>query len=176
MANIIELTPQEVQDKLNNKEIKLIDIRESIEHKQEHIESSELSCLSEFDEEKTLQKHNCEDSVLVYCCHSGNRTKQFAEKLANLNCTQDIYILKGGITAWKANNYKTIKNTSIKFSLIQQVHIIAGVLILLGVILSVLVNNNFIYLSAFVGAGLLYAGLSGNCMMGMLLAKMPWNK
>ena len=53
---------------------------------------------------------------------------------------------------------------------------VAGTLILLGVILSQLADSRFIYLSGFVGAGLLFAGVSGWCGMAKLLALMPWNK
>jgi hypothetical protein len=31
-------------------------------------------------------------------------------------------------------------------------------------------------LSAFVGAGLVFAGITDFCGMGLLLARMPWNK
>jgi len=46
----------------------------------------------------------------------------------------------------------------------------------LGVILSTTLNPAFIYLSAFVGAGLAFAGITNTCMMGLMLAKMPWNR
>jgi hypothetical protein len=53
---------------------------------------------------------------------------------------------------------------------------IAGFFVLIGVLTSYFINNNFIWLSGAVGTGLLYAGLSGNCYMTKLLAIMPWNK
>ena len=58
----------------------------------------------------------------------------------------------------------------------RQVQIAAGALILAGVILSVTVNPAFLGLSAFVGAGLTFAGVTGWCGMAHLLALMPWNK
>ncbi len=58
----------------------------------------------------------------------------------------------------------------------QQVQIVAGSLVLLGVVLGYLLNPAFFLLSGFVGAGLLFAGLSGWCGMALLLAKMPWNR
>ncbi|MCU0707785.1 MAG: sulfurtransferase, partial [Pirellula sp.] len=34
----------------------------------------------------------------------------------------------------------------------------------------------WIGLSGFVGAGLIFAGVTDTCAMGMLIAKMPWNQ
>jgi predicted branched-subunit amino acid permease len=61
-------------------------------------------------------------------------------------------------------------------SLERQVRIVAGSLVLIGVILGWLVHRGFFGLSAFVGAGLVFAGVSDFCGMGLLLAKLPWNK
>jgi hypothetical protein len=61
-------------------------------------------------------------------------------------------------------------------SLERQVRIAAGSLVLLGVIGSLLIHPYVIGLSAFVGAGLLFAGITDTCGMGMLLARMPWNR
>jgi hypothetical protein len=49
-------------------------------------------------------------------------------------------------------------------------------MILIGVLLSVMLSPRFVILPGFVGAGLLFAGLTGFCGMGLILAKMPWNK
>lgn len=60
--------------------------------------------------------------------------------------------------------------------LMRQVQIAAGALVLLGVILSQTIAPAWIALSAFVGAGLVFAGLSGFCGMARLLPLMPWNR
>ena len=61
-------------------------------------------------------------------------------------------------------------------SLERQVRITAGSLVLLGVVLGFQVDNNFFLLSGFIGAGLMFAGITDTCMMGMLIARMPWNR
>ena len=61
-------------------------------------------------------------------------------------------------------------------SLERQVRIAAGSLVLLGVALGLLVHPAFIGLAAFVGAGLVFAGVTDWCGMGLLLARMPWNQ
>jgi hypothetical protein len=56
------------------------------------------------------------------------------------------------------------------------VRIAAGLLVLLGVLLGWLVHPVVLGLAAFVGAGLVFAGITDTCGMGMLLARMPWNQ
>ena len=58
----------------------------------------------------------------------------------------------------------------------RQVRIVAGFLTLVGAVLGFFVNPYFIGLSAFIGAGLMFAGITDTCGMGMMLAKMPWNR
>jgi rhodanese-related sulfurtransferase len=70
----------------------------------------------------------------------------------------------------------TVQDKAQPRPLMQQVQIVAGSLVLLGVVLGYLLNPAFFLLSGFVGAGLLFAGLSGWCGMALLLAKMPWNR
>jgi hypothetical protein len=47
---------------------------------------------------------------------------------------------------------------------------------LTGVVPGAFVSHWFFALSGFVGAGLIFAGVTGICGMAMLLAKMPWNR
>jgi predicted branched-subunit amino acid permease len=58
----------------------------------------------------------------------------------------------------------------------RQVQIAAGSLVVIGVLLGALVHPGFYALSAFVGAGLVFAGVSGFCGMARLLVLMPWNR
>ena len=52
----------------------------------------------------------------------------------------------------------------------------AGFLVLIGVALGYFVHPYFTGLSAFVGVGLAFAGIMDTCGMGMILARMPWNR
>lgn len=61
-------------------------------------------------------------------------------------------------------------------SLERQVRITAGSLVLIGAILGYFVHPYWIGLSAFIGAGLAFAGITDTCGMGMMLARMPWNQ
>ena len=107
-------------------------------------------------------------------CQSGSRSQKACEKLRELGIHHYINVV-GGISAWEQAGLPTMK-TKGTLPIIQQVMVTAGTLVLLGVLLSAFFHVGWIGLSAAVGAGLLYAGASGQCFMAMLLAKMPWNE
>ena len=88
----------------------------------------------------------------------------------------EAFILEGGIEAWKAAGLDVAIDRRQPLELIRQVQIIAGALVLAGVLLGWLAHPGFFGLSAFVGAGLAFAGLTGWCGMAKALAFMPWNQ
>ena len=53
---------------------------------------------------------------------------------------------------------------------------IAGSLVLFGIIMSWLVHKAYILISLWVAYGLIFAGITNSCLMGMLLMKFPYNK
>ncbi len=69
-------------------------------------------------------------------------------------------LLAGGIQAWKAAGLP-VKEDKPSRAVNAPVQIAAGVLILLGVALGYSVSSGFFLLSAFVGAGLTFAGITG---------------
>jgi rhodanese-related sulfurtransferase len=112
---------------------------------------------------------------VIFHCKSGARTLAAAPQLAACGAAE-IYGLKGGIEAWRSAGLPTLIDRTAPIDLMRQVQIAAGALILIGALLGVLVHPGFFGLSAFVGAGLLTAGLTGFCGMARLLALMPWNR
>lgn len=103
------------------------------------------------------------------------RTQQNIDALLRAAGPAEVVILEGGLTRWKQANLPTVEDKTQPRPLMQQVQIVAGTLILAGVGLGYAFNPGFFLLSGFVGAGLLFTGLSGWCGMALLLAKMPWN-
>ena len=61
-------------------------------------------------------------------------------------------------------------------SLERQVRIAAGSLVVIGAVVGQFVHPGGFGLSAFIGAGLVFAGVTDTCGMGMMIAKMPWNR
>src|SRR5208282_4038589 len=85
-------------------------------------------------------------------------------------------VVAGGTLAWEDAGLPVVCSASTVISLERQVRIAAGLLVLAGVLLARFVHPWFIGLSAFVGAGLVFAGITDYCGMGLLLAKLPWNQ
>jgi len=154
--------------------IDLIDVRTPAEYRHLHAAPARNVPLHKLDPVSLMQALNGSEKPFYLICHSGARSQQACEKFLNVGYT-NIVSVEGGTRAWEASGLPVVrgKNT---ISLDRQVRITAGSLICLGALLSWLVHPAFIALSAFVGAGLIYAGLTDTCGMALLLARMPWNQ
>ncbi len=172
-CNLIHLSPEVVEQRLRNKDAVLIDVREDFEHGAERIDGAVLHALSEFDPEALQDQYA--DKTVIFHCRSGKRSVDAAMQF--FDDGEEGFHMQGGIEAWKASGRSVIKPASApRIDVMRQVQITAGGLVLLGVVLGVFVNSWFLAISAFVGCGLMFAGLSGWCGMAKLLARMPWNK
>lgn len=155
-----------------NDTVDFINVCTPAEYEENYIEGVRNLPLDEI--EKRADELKGKRTVYVHC-RTGRRASEAIEKLEKLGVEAELVNVKGGITAWSEAGFTTESDTN-RLPIMRQVMIAAGSLVLLGVILSLTVRPEFIYLSAFVGAGLTFAGLSGWCGMSYLLAKMPWNK
>lgn len=173
MSNMQTITPERAAELIRSGAV-LVDIREADEHARERIPGARHHALSRIDREQPARPG---DKMLIFHCRSGARTKGNAGKLAAAaaqNC--ETFILEGGIDAWKKAGLPVALDRSQPIDIMRQVQIAAGSLVLIGVLLGALVNPAFYALSGFVGAGLLFAGVSGFCGMARLLGLMPWNR
>ncbi|WP_071187903.1 rhodanese-like domain-containing protein [Trichormus sp. NMC-1] len=161
-----------VKQLIEQQKIQLIDVREPSEYAAEHIPEAQLLPLSKFQPEQVSLTQGKE--IVIYC-QSGNRSNQAAKKLVNYGF-REFKQLEGGITAWKQSGYPTQINKNAPISLMRQVQIVAGSLVFTGTVLGVFISPWFLILSGFVGAGLVFAGVTNTCAMGMLLAKLPYNQ
>lgn len=167
----ITVNPQTVRQWLDEGAL-LVDIREPDEYAREHIANSRSMPLSRW---QAGQLQEAPTRKIIFHCRSGVRTQQNAVHLAS-STTNDVYLLEGGLDAWKQAGLPTEKVAGQPLELMRQVQIIAGSLTLLGVLLGFTLYPAFFWLSGFVGAGLLFAGISGFCGMARLLMLMPWNR
>ncbi len=173
MATAIrEIDPLTLKHWLDEDRAVLIDVREADEYAREHIPGARLVPLSGFDPSDFPKEH---DKIGVFHCNSGNRTCQMAPELLRTGF-REVCQLAGGIQAWKKAGLPVNINRKAPLPLMRQVQIAAGALVLLGVALGFLLSPWFFALSAFVGAGLVMAGVTGFCGMANLLALMPWNR
>lgn len=150
----------------------LVDVREADEHARERIPGARHCALSRLDSESPARRG---DGVLIFHCRSGARTMANASRLAAASNCQ-AYALEGGLDAWKKAGLPITVDRRQPIEIMRQVQIVAGSLVLIGVVLGYLVSPVFFALSGFVGGGLLFAGVSGFCGMARLLALMPWNR
>lgn len=164
------IAPVDLKQQLEAEEILLIDVREPSEHAREKINGAQLMPLSRLNPAEMPR-----DRPFVLHCQTGNRSAQAAQKLFAAGFEQ-VNHLDGGINAWKQAGYPTIINKNAPISIMRQVKIVAGSLVLIGTLLGAFVAPGFLFLSGFVGAGLLFAGISNTCMMARLLAQLPYNQ
>ena len=113
-------------------------------------------------------------SLVYLLCQAGRRAEMAANQLKD-KINAELCIIDGGMNAVKQAQIPVQKTGKTVISLERQVRIAAGFLVLVGVALGMLINPNFYFLSGLVGAGLMFAGITDTCMMGMLPARMPWN-
>ncbi|PLS67872.1 MAG: hypothetical protein CV045_11125 [Cyanobacteria bacterium M5B4] len=167
-SELVEVSAIELQNKLDR--VLLIDVREPGEYSSERIPGAKLMPLSKFD----CSQIPADQEVVLYC-RTGTRSAQAAEKIFATG-VKTVQHLQGGITAWKQQGLPTDRDADAPISLFRQVQIVAGSLVLTGTILGATVSPKFLGLSGFVGAGLIFAGVTDTCALGMLLAKLPYNQ
>jgi len=114
------------------------------------------------------------DQRLILSCVSGARASLAAGVLAAAGVGR-VTVMSGALKAWQKEGAPVIRE-KVPVSLERQVRTIAGSLVLLGSLLGLGVNVWFLVIPIFVGSGLLFAGVSNTCMMGMMLMKLPYNR
>ena len=171
-SQLTEIEAISLKQKLDLQEVILVDVRESGEYATEHIVGSVSIPLSTFDENLI---ENTGDKPLVICCQSGMRSSRASQKLLE-NGYDHVMQLKGELSSWKAAGLKTQVNRHVPISLFRQVQIVAGSLVAIGTGLGIVVSPWFLLLSGFVGCGLVFAGVTNTCAMGILLMKLPYNQ
>ena len=167
-----KVTPTELNSRLARGErFQLIDVRSPQEYAEGHIPGA-MNLPMEQAEARIddLQRHD----PVVLVCQSGHRAGMTCELLKAHH--SGLVVLEGGTKAWLDADLPVVKTASTRLPLMRQVQIGAGSLILIGTLLSLLVNPAWIGLAMFAGAGLFVAGTTGFCGMAVLLEKMPWNR
>ncbi|MGR3293256.1 MAG: rhodanese-like domain-containing protein [Candidatus Scalindua sp.] len=167
------LTVKELYEKIKEgKDVQILDVREISEYEGKRIKGAILAPLSRFKESSRIFDRNRHSYIV---CQSGKRAEQFAKRLLE-DGYENMSVVEGGLNAWIDAGYPIEKGESKLWSLERQVRFVAGSLVLLGVLLSFVLNSAFLILSGIVGAGLVFAALTDTCGMAMFLARMPWNK
>jgi rhodanese-related sulfurtransferase len=154
-------------------DLRLLDVRTPAEYESVHISGSYNVPLDTLGEHAT-EIREVVDVPVVLVCQSGSRSRQAEEALKRAGMPQ-LHVLDRGLNAWVAAG-KPVRRGRERISLERQVRIAAGALAAAGGLLAVKAHPRFGLLSAFVGGGLLFAGVTDTCGMARLLAKLPYNQ
>lgn len=152
--------------------VKLLDVRSVLEFSQVHIKDS-VNVPIDMLSAKINELSKTNDKYIV-SCRTGNRSPMAADMLIQAGL-QGVKVMDGGISRWQKEKLPVIKGEG-GISLERQVRLIAGILVLAGTLLYLFVHPAFMIIPIFVSCGLIYAALTDNCMMGMLLMELPYNK
>ena len=155
--------------------VELIDVRTPAEYGEMHADIAQLTPLTSLDPQAYMSSRERNgDTPLYVICQTGGRSRKAVEQFHAHGFT-NVLSVEGGTEAWERAGLPVVRVKK-SISLERQVRIAAGLLVLLGALLGWFVHPYFVGLSAFVGAGLVFAGLTDTCGMGMLISRMPWNQ
>ncbi len=173
------ISPQQLAELLaSNKPLKLIDVRTPAEFGEVHVTSARNLPLDRLDPAAVAAEAGSEGPI-YFICKSGGRSGKACEKLIASGFS-DVISVDGGTTACEAAGLPVVRGRK-AMSLERQVRIAAGAIVFGGVMLAAFANNDMLEkiglgIAGFVGAGLVFAGITDTCGMAMLIARMPWNQ
>ena len=153
--------------------IEIIDVRTPVEFREVHIQGVSNIPLDMLKPEAVMSGRNA-DQPLYVVCKSGGRSAKACEAFVAAGFS-NVVSIDGGTSAWDAAGYPVNRGKK-AISLERQVRIAAGLMAFTGAVLGYAVHPWWHGLSGFVGAGLTFAGITDTCAMGMLIARMPWNR
>ena len=171
------ITAQELQKILAaGAPVDLIDVRTPAEYASAHVPGASLHQLDGLDCGAVLASRKAVSHAPIYIlCHAGTRAMKAAAKFAEAGFS-DAVVVEGGTQAWVDAGFPVEKSAKAVIPLDRQLQLTVGALVITGVLLSHFGNPHWIWLSGFVGAGLMLAGATGFCPMRSLIALMPWNQ
>lgn len=162
-----------VRLRTERRDTRLLDVRTPGEFESEHIAGAYNVPLDSLADHGTEIRASVAGPV-VLVCRSGQRARSAEQALAAAG-VDNLYLLDGGMTAWAAAGLPVHRGAP-RMSLERQVRIAAGTLAATGGFLALFVDPPFAAIPAFVGSGLVFAGVTDTCAMGMLIARLPYNR
>ncbi|MGB1128741.1 MAG: rhodanese-like domain-containing protein [Haloferula sp.] len=164
----MNITVEQLSAEIGDGHLTLVDVRTPAEFRAMHISDSELMPLGALRAAELKEK----DCVLV--CQSGKRAELAFAELTGSG-SKRLRVLEGGVAAWERAGHPVVRGGA-AWSLERQTRLVIGIMVLTGVLLGWLVHPGFYGISAFAGAGLIFAGITDWCGMALLIAKAPWNQ
>jgi rhodanese-related sulfurtransferase len=152
----------------------LVDVRTPAEFREVHLVGARNLPLDQLDPQRVAQERLSPQEPLYIICQSGGRGRQACATLRAAGLDHVVNVA-GGTLACVQAGLPVIRGRK-TLSIERQVRIAAGALVLLGTALGFFLRPGILLLPACVGAGLVFAGITDTCGMGLLLARMPWNR
>ena len=173
---IIVARPEQLEARrLAGERMHFVDVRSPEEFQRVHVTGALLYPLDGLQPKKiAIELGISAQSPAALLCAGGTRALRAAEKFLAEGIPHCL-VVEGGTKAWEVAGLPVVRGQGV-ISIERQVRIGAGTMVLLGVLLGSRVDPLWFFLSGFVGAGLIFAGVTDWCGMGLLLAKMPWNQ
>ena len=174
MLTLTSISVKRLAELAQQGKVDVIDVRTPVEFREVHASGAANVPLDSIEPKQLMTARNgTADQPLYVICRSGNRSFKVCQKFFDAGYTNVVNV-EGGTSAWDAAGLPVVRGKK-AMSLERQVRIAAGFLVLLGTVFGFF-QPYFLVLPAFVGAGLMFAGITDTCGMAMLLAKMPWNR
>ena len=168
------ISSQELGELANAGPIELIDVRTPVEFREVHSVHARNVPLDSLDPQAVMESRADREAPLYLICRTGQRGAKACEAFIAAGYT-DIVNVEGGTSALEEAGLPVVRGEK-AVSLERQVRIAAGFLVFVGTVLGVFHHEFWLGIPAFVGAGLMFAGITDTCAMGMLIARMPWNR
>lgn len=95
-----DLSAEEAQELIQQKNPLVLDVRTEREYNQGHLSDAKLIDFYEDDFAQRLEELPQDEPILVYC-HSGGRSSKAVKMMKDLGF-QEVYNLSGGVTSWNS--------------------------------------------------------------------------
>lgn len=155
--------------------VEVIDVRTPAEYRSMHASVARSVPLESLDPGAVMAARRNPGGPLYVICKSGERAARACAAFAAAGHGDAVVNVEGGTLAWAAAGLPVVKGRYV-LPLDRQVQTVTGLLVLLGCGLGAFVNPWWYLLAAYCGLGLEFAGLTGICPLGALMARMPWNQ
>ena len=176
-TEVPSITPRDLYRKWRRgDEIEIIDVRFPISFAEVHAPKARSVPFETLDpHEVMVQREGAVNEPLYIICQIGVRSRDAARLFMEAGFTNVVNV-EGGTRAWQEAGFPVVHERQRGWPLRRQVQLAAGSLIVAGSAVALFLNPVFFAIPAAVGAGLIYTAATDNCAMGVVLAKMPWNR
>lgn len=187
MASYGMLSAAGLDDHAGAKDGIIIDVRTRMEHGEKRLARSHAHVpLDELKPKDFMLRHGMDADADIYLlCRSGGRASQAAEKFV-AEGYKNVHVVEGGLTACEecglaveggaAGRASSAPAVKALIPLERQVRIVAGFLAAAGGGLAIWVHPLFAFIPLFVGAGMVFSGITDRCGIALMLTYAPWNK